>query len=55
MSAGYGDLLRTRHAARLLAGTLLGRLPNATGPLAVVLFSRAEGGSYALAGALSAV
>ena len=55
MAAGYGQLLRTRYAARLLAGTLVGRLPNATGPLAVVLFARAEGGSYALAGALSAV
>ncbi|POX39228.1 MFS transporter [Streptomyces sp. Ru73] len=55
MAAGYAELLRTRHAARLLAGTLVGRLPNATAALAVVLFTRAEGGSYALAGALSAV
>ncbi|MFI9258130.1 MFS transporter [Streptomyces sioyaensis] len=55
MAAGYAELLRTRYAARLLAGTLAGRLPNATAALAVVLFVRAEGGSYALAGALSAV
>ncbi|MCR8576882.1 MFS transporter [Streptomyces sp. Isolate_219] len=55
MAAGYAELLRTRHAARLLAGTLVGRLPNATAALAVVLFVRAEGGSYALAGALAAV
>ncbi|MBP8537297.1 MFS transporter [Streptomyces sp. MK37H] len=55
MAAGYGELLRTPHAARLLTGTLLGRLPNATAALAVLLFARAEGGSYALAGALSAV
>ncbi|MEU4895232.1 MFS transporter [Streptomyces sp. NPDC044780] len=55
MAAGYGELLRTPHAARLLIGTLLGRLPNATAALAVLLFARAEGGSYALAGALSAV
>ncbi|MFC6065759.1 MFS transporter [Streptomyces ochraceiscleroticus] len=55
MAAGYAELLRTRHAARLLTGTLVGRLPNATAALAVVLFTRAEGGSYALAGALSAV
>lgn len=55
MAAGYAELLRTRHAARLLVGTLIGRLPNATGPLAIVLFTRAEGGSYVLAGALSAV
>ncbi|GDY41523.1 hypothetical protein SANT12839_024050 [Streptomyces antimycoticus] len=50
MAAGYGELLRTPHAARLLIGTLLGRLPNATAALAVLLFARAEGGSYALAG-----
>ncbi|GGR21227.1 MFS family permease [Streptomyces netropsis] len=55
MAAGYGEMLRTRHAARLLAGTLVGRLPSATAALAIVLFARAEGGSYALAGALSAV
>ncbi|MER6049629.1 MFS transporter [Streptomyces sp. NPDC001793] len=55
MAAGYADLLRTRYAARLLTGTLVGRLPNATAPLALVLFVRAQGGSYALAGALSAV
>ncbi|MFF6851502.1 MFS transporter [Streptomyces antimycoticus] len=54
MAAGYGELLRTPHAARLLIGTLLGRLPNATAALAVLLFARAEGGSYALAGGLSA-
>ncbi|MEU0844745.1 MFS transporter [Streptomyces sp. NPDC005962] len=55
MASGYGEMLRTRHAARLLTGTLIGRLPNATAALAVVLFTRAEGGSYALAGALSAL
>ncbi|OEU89404.1 MFS transporter [Streptomyces abyssalis] len=55
MATGYAELLRARHAMRLLAGTLTGRLPNATGPLAIVLFIRAEGGSYTLAGVLSAV
>ncbi|MEU3048858.1 MFS transporter [Streptomyces sanyensis] len=55
MAAGYADILRAPHAARLLAGTLLGRLPNATGHIAIVLFTRAEGGSYTLAGALAAV
>lgn len=55
MAAGYGELLRTPHAARLLTGTLIGRLPNATAALAVVLFTRSEGGSYALAGVLAAV
>ncbi|MEV0092973.1 MFS transporter [Streptomyces sp. NPDC050738] len=55
MAAGYAELLGTRHVARLLTGTLVGRLPNATAAIAVVLFVRAEGGSYSLAGALSAV
>ncbi|MEU4658648.1 MFS transporter [Streptomyces sp. NPDC023723] len=55
MGAGYLEILRARHAVRLLAGTLVGRLPNATAAIAVVLFVRAEGGSYSLAGALAAV
>ncbi|MFE4547691.1 MFS transporter [Streptomyces sp. NPDC056785] len=55
MAAGYLEILRERHAARLLAGTLTGRLPNATAAIAVVLFVRAEGGTYGLAGALAAV
>lgn len=54
MAAGYLDILRARHAARLLAGTLVGRLPNGTAHIAIVLFTRAEGGSYTLAGALAA-
>ncbi|MEV7127079.1 MFS transporter [Streptomyces sp. NPDC093260] len=53
--AGYLEILRTRHAARLLTGTLVGRLPNATAAIAIVLFVRAGGGSYSLAGALAAV
>lgn len=55
MVAGYLDILRARHAVRLLVGTLVGRLPNATAAIAIVLFVRAEGGSYSLAGALAAV
>jgi MFS family permease len=55
MAAGYLEILRAKHAARLLAGTLVGRLPNATAAIAIVLFVRAEGGSYSLAGALAAV
>ncbi|MFG3249143.1 MFS transporter [Streptomyces sp. NPDC048187] len=55
MVAGYLDILRARHAVRLLAGTLVGRLPNATAAIAIVLFVRAEGGSYSLAGVLAAV
>ncbi|MFE0453959.1 MFS transporter [Streptomyces sp. NPDC058914] len=55
MAAGYLEILRAKHAARLLAGTLVGRLPNATAAIAIVLFVRAEGGTYSLAGALAAV
>lgn len=55
MAAGYAEILRTRYAMRLLAGTLVGRLPNATAAIAIVLFIRAEGGTYSLAGALAAV
>ncbi|WP_340382028.1 MFS transporter [Streptomyces sp. SS7] len=55
MATGYGEILRARHAARLLVGTLVGRLPNATSAIAVVLFVRAEGGTYSLAGALVSV
>jgi MFS family permease len=51
----YRDFLRTPYAARLLGGTLLGRLPNSMGGLAVVLFVRAHGGGYTLAGVLSAL
>ncbi|MEU1087136.1 MFS transporter [Streptomyces sp. NPDC005576] len=54
MAAGYLDILRERHALRLLTGTLVGRLPNGTAPIAIVLFIRAEGGSYSLAGGLAA-
>ncbi|MEU1178456.1 MFS transporter [Streptomyces sp. NPDC005820] len=55
MATGYGEILRARHAARLLVGTLVGRLPNATSAIAIVLFVRAEGGTYGLAGALVSV
>ncbi|GAA2373597.1 MFS transporter [Streptomyces carpaticus] len=54
MATGYLDLLRAPHVARLLGSTLLGRLPNGVASLAVLLFVRAEGGSYGLAGALAA-
>lgn len=52
---GYLEILRARHATRLLVGTLVGRLPNATAAIAIVLFIRAEGGTYSLAGALAAI
>ncbi|TLQ46906.1 MFS transporter [Streptomyces marianii] len=54
-ASGYMDILKAPHAARLLAGTLVGRLPNGVAHIAIVLFTRAEGGSYTLAGALAAV
>ncbi|GAA0910661.1 MFS transporter [Streptomyces thermoalcalitolerans] len=53
--AGYLEVLRARHAARLLTGTLVGRLPNAVASIMIVLFVRAEGGTYSLAGTLAAV
>src|SRR3954447_15511858 len=46
---GYVVFLRRPHAARLLGGTLFGRLPNGMGALAVVLHVRADGGGYPLA------
>ncbi|MFF6994028.1 MFS transporter [Streptomyces sp. NPDC008313] len=55
MASGYAEILRAKHAARLLTGTLVGRLPNAVAAIAIVLFVRAEGGTYSLAGALAAV
>ncbi|MFI0351426.1 MFS transporter [Actinomadura sp. 9N407] len=51
----YLDFLRVTYAARLLGGTLLGRLPNGMAMFAIVLHIRAEGGGYALAGTLGAV
>ncbi|MDI2126648.1 MFS transporter [Yinghuangia seranimata] len=51
----YADLFRARYAARLLGGTLLGRLPNGMGALAILLLARADGASYGVAGALSAL
>ncbi|WP_329130226.1 MFS transporter [Streptomyces sp. NBC_01476] len=54
-ATGYGELLRTRYAARLLGGTLLGRLPNGMSALAIVLFLRSQGAGYGLAGTLSAL
>ncbi|WP_130796530.1 MFS transporter [Streptomyces otsuchiensis] len=55
MALGYMELLRMPHAGRLITGTLVGRLPYGTAPLAIVIFTRAEGGSYSLAGALAAL
>lgn len=51
----YLDFLHKPSAFRLLAGTLLGRLPNGMGALAIILFTRAHGGGYTLSGLLSAL
>jgi MFS family permease len=48
-------VLRRPHAARVLGAALVGRLPEAMTPLAVVLVARDAGRSYAVAGALAAV
>lgn len=55
MATGYIELLRMPHASRLITATLVGRLPYATAPLAIVIFARSEGASYTLAGALAAL
>jgi MFS family permease len=51
----YLDFLHKPYAARLLGGTLLGRLPNGMAALAIVLFVRAHDGGYTLAGVLTAL
>ena len=52
---GYRAVLSTRPIPRLLAGTLLGRLPSAMAPTLVLLAVVAQGGGFARAGALSAL
>ncbi len=51
----YLKCLSYRHVRFLFAANLLGRLPNGMGTLAVALFLRAGGDSYALVGALTAI
>lgn len=48
-------IMRAHYAVRLLAGTLIGRLPNGMAPLAILLLIQHEGGTLALAGALCAL
>ncbi|MFI0410137.1 MFS transporter [Actinomadura sp. 3N508] len=52
---GYVVFLRRPYAGWLLGATLLGRLPNGMGMLAVVLHVRAGDGGYPLAGTLAAI
>jgi len=51
--ARYRDVLGVPFAARLLAGTLIGRMPTAMAPLAIVLAAAQDG--YLLAGSLTAL
>ncbi|MFI0119842.1 MFS transporter [Streptomyces globisporus] len=48
-------LLAERHVARLLVGTLAGRLPNGMAPVAILLLTAEQGGSLATGGLLCAL
>jgi MFS family permease len=48
-------VLGSPYVARLLGGTLTGRLPNGMAPVAILLWATAIGGSIALGGLLSAL
>ncbi|MFF3460309.1 MFS transporter [Streptomyces sp. NPDC002730] len=51
----YSAVLGSPHVARLLGGTLTGRLPNGMAPVAILLWTLAAGGSIAFGGLLSAL
>ncbi|MFE5097550.1 MFS transporter [Streptomyces sp. NPDC056638] len=51
----YGAVLGSPYVARLLGGTLTGRLPNGMAPVAIVLWTLAAGRGIALGGLLSAL
>ncbi|WP_329074941.1 MFS transporter [Streptomyces niveus] len=51
----YGAVLGSPYVARLLGGTLIGRLPNGMAPVAIVLLVTADGGTLAFGGLLSAL
>ncbi|MFJ6783597.1 MFS transporter [Streptomyces yangpuensis] len=53
--ATYGAVLGSRHVARLLGGTLIGRLPNGMVPVGIIMWITDVGGSLAFAGMLSAL
>ncbi|MFI1765191.1 MFS transporter [Streptomyces sp. NPDC020800] len=50
----YGDVLRTAYVLRLLTGAVVGHLPVAMAPLAILLAVRAAGGTMHQAGLLAA-
>ncbi|MCX2969459.1 MULTISPECIES: hypothetical protein [Streptomyces] len=51
----YGGLAGSPYVARLLGGTLTGRLPNGMAPIAILLWITANGSSLAFGGLLSAL
>ncbi|MEU1893891.1 MFS transporter [Streptomyces pristinaespiralis] len=51
----YGAVLGSPYVARLLGGTLTGRLPNGMAPVAILLWATATGGGIAFGGLLSAL
>ncbi|WP_435598675.1 MFS transporter [Streptomyces anulatus] len=51
----YGAVLGSPYVARLLGGTLIGRLPNSMTPVAILLWATASGGSIAFGGLLGAL
>ncbi|AQU70178.1 MFS transporter [Streptomyces niveus] len=51
----YGAVLGSPYVARLLGGTLVGRLPNGMAPVAIVLLVSTDGGTLAFGGLLSAL
>jgi MFS family permease len=53
MTDRYARLLRVPHVLPLLAATLVARMPVGIEGLAIILFLRAETGSYAVAGAVA--
>ncbi|MEV1088880.1 MFS transporter [Streptomyces microflavus] len=51
----YGAVLGSPYVARLLGGTLTGRLPNGMAPVAILLWATASGSSIAVGGLFSAL
>ncbi|MEW1760389.1 MFS transporter [Streptomyces cyaneofuscatus] len=54
-SSRYRDVLALPYVSRLLAGAVIGHLPVAMAPLAILIAVRADGGSLRLAAVLAAV
>ncbi|MEU5362310.1 hypothetical protein ABZ354_02170 [Streptomyces sp. NPDC005925] len=51
----YGAVLGSPYVARLLGGTLTGRLPNGMAPVAILLWATTSGSSIAFGGLVSAL